>query len=53
MLIDSITPILDLWAESEAIYREINAIPRTEELSAHDWLMVEAVKHQLHRREWE
>ena len=53
MLTDSIAPILDLWAEAEAMYRETNAIPRTEELSAHDWLMVEAVKQQLQMREGE
>lgn len=49
-LVDSITPILDLWAEAEAMYREINGILATEELSAHDWLMVEAVKQQLQQR---
>lgn len=50
MLIDSITPILGLWDEAEAMYRETKAIPATEELSAHDWLMVEAVKQQLQQR---
>lgn len=53
MLIDSVTTILDLWAEAEAMYRETNGILATEELSAHDWLMVETVKQQLQRREGE
>ena len=50
-LVDSITPILDLWDEAEAMYREINRIPATEELSAHDWLMVKTIKDQLQMRE--
>lgn len=50
-IIDAVDAVQAVWAEAEAMYRETNAIPRTEELSAHDWLIVEAVKQRLQMRE--
>lgn len=53
MLIDSITAVLDSWQIAEQVYRDTNNIPPNEQLSAEDWLIIEAVKQQLQMTEGE